>query len=67
MKWVSAASSDTGRGATDDAMLVEAIGHAVSVYEAGAPNLKVTTLDDLVIAEALLAKRLAERLAGSRQ
>ena len=54
-------------GASDDAMLVEAIGHAVYVYEADTPNLKITTPHDLVVAEALLAKLLLERLAGSRQ
>lgn len=53
--------------ATDDAMLVEAIGQAVYVYESETPNLKVTTPDDLVVAESLLAKLLSERLAGSRQ
>jgi 2-C-methyl-D-erythritol 4-phosphate cytidylyltransferase len=53
--------------ATDDAMLVEAIGQPVFVYESDTPNIKVTTPDDLVIAETLLAKLLSERLAGSRQ
>ena len=53
--------------ATDDAMLVEAIGHTVHVYESGTPNPKVTTPSDLVVAEALLAKRMSQRLAGSRQ
>jgi 2-C-methyl-D-erythritol 4-phosphate cytidylyltransferase len=53
--------------ATDDAMLVEAIGQPVYVYESDTPNLKVTTPDDLVVAESLLATLLSERLAGSRQ
>ena len=44
--------------ATDDAALVEAIGHEVRVYEGAASNLKVTTPEDLIIAEALLRERL---------
>ena len=45
--------------ATDDAALVEALGHAVSVYEGAAWNVKVTSPEDLVVAEALLRERLA--------
>lgn len=39
---------------SDDAMLVEALGEAVALYKGSARNLKVTTLEDLAIAEALL-------------
>lgn len=39
---------------SDDAMLVEALGEAVALYEGSARNLKVTTIEDLAIAEALL-------------
>ena len=35
-------------------MLVEALGEAVALYKGSARNLKVTTLEDLAIAEALL-------------
>lgn len=42
---------------TDDAALVEAIGHPVQAYEGAAWNLKITTPDDLIIAEALLRER----------
>ncbi len=45
--------------ATDDAALVEAMGHAVRVYAGDYANLKVTSPEDLVIAEALLRERLA--------
>jgi 2-C-methyl-D-erythritol 4-phosphate cytidylyltransferase len=45
--------------ATDDAALVEATGHAVSVYEGDASNFKITTREDLIIAEALLRERFA--------
>ena len=44
---------------TDDAMLVEATGHEVRIYEGLASNLKVTTAEDLIIAEALLRERLS--------
>ena len=40
--------------ATDDAALVEALGVEVRLYEGSPRNLKVTTPDDLAIAEALL-------------
>jgi len=43
--------------ATDDASLVEALGGTVALVEAPRENLKVTTLDDLRVAEALLAAR----------
>jgi 2-C-methyl-D-erythritol 4-phosphate cytidylyltransferase len=41
--------------ATDDAALVEAAGGSVTVIEAPASNIKVTTADDLAFAELLLA------------
>lgn len=40
--------------ATDDAALVERLGHRVKVYRGSDVNIKVTTPDDLVIAEAFL-------------
>lgn len=46
------------RPATDDAALVERLGHRVQVYPGSPRNLKVTTPEDLALAEALL--RLAE-------
>ncbi len=45
--------------ATDDAALVEATGHAVRVYDGGAWNMKVTTPEDMIVAEALLRERFA--------
>ena len=45
--------------ATDDAALVEALGRDVHVYEGAASNVKITTPDDMIIAEALLRERLA--------
>lgn len=44
---------------TDDIALVEALGHSAVVYDVGAPNLKITVPDDLALAAALLAERLA--------
>ena len=40
--------------ATDDAALVERLNHRVKVYRGSDSNIKVTTPDDLVIAEAFL-------------
>jgi 2-C-methyl-D-erythritol 4-phosphate cytidylyltransferase len=45
--------------ATDEAMLVEAVGGTVLLHDAGAENLKVTTSADLRLAELLLAERAA--------
>jgi 2-C-methyl-D-erythritol 4-phosphate cytidylyltransferase len=43
--------------ATDDAWLIEQQGGVVRVVPAGEPNFKVTTADDLRLAELLLADR----------
>jgi 2-C-methyl-D-erythritol 4-phosphate cytidylyltransferase len=43
--------------ATDDAWLIEQQGGVVRVIPAGEPNFKVTTTDDLRLAELLLADR----------
>jgi len=39
---------------TDDAAMVESLGHAVHLYEGSYENLKVTTASDLVVAETFL-------------
>jgi 2-C-methyl-D-erythritol 4-phosphate cytidylyltransferase len=39
---------------TDDAQLVERLGHAVTVVPCPAMNLKITTRDDLKLAEQVL-------------
>jgi 2-C-methyl-D-erythritol 4-phosphate cytidylyltransferase len=46
-----------GLAATDDAYLFEWMGHPVRVIEGSGENIKVTTPEDLVIAEAILASR----------
>jgi len=45
---------------TDDAQLIEAIGHAVHVVHGSPSNLKITTRDDLELAEAVLASRISK-------
>jgi 2-C-methyl-D-erythritol 4-phosphate cytidylyltransferase len=42
---------------TDDGAVVEAMGHAVYVYPGAYDNLKVTTAEDVELAEAILKKR----------
>jgi 2-C-methyl-D-erythritol 4-phosphate cytidylyltransferase len=42
---------------TDDAMLVESLGHPVSIVEADYTNLKITRKSDVPIAEAILDSR----------
>ena len=39
---------------TDDAAMIESLGHSVKMYLGSYENIKVTTSDDLVIAEAFL-------------
>jgi 2-C-methyl-D-erythritol 4-phosphate cytidylyltransferase len=46
-------ASRTGQHATDDAALVEACGGRVRLVPDSSRNLKVTTADDLILAEAL--------------
>lgn len=43
-----------GKDVTDDAQLVEAAGHPVHVVEGAATNIKITTRQDLVLADAIL-------------
>ncbi len=50
------AHADPAPGATDDAYLAERLGYEVMVYEDSAENIKITTPQDLAIAEAILAR-----------
>jgi 2-C-methyl-D-erythritol 4-phosphate cytidylyltransferase len=52
-----AAGDEALAGATDDASLVEAVGGLVRVVPAPRGNLKVTTPDDLLVADLLLRHR----------
>ena len=47
----------SGASVTDDASAVEAIGEPVKIYESNQPNLKITTVDDLQMAAAVVLKR----------
>ncbi len=42
---------------TDDASMVESLGHKVKVFKGSYTNIKVTTPEDLVIAEAIIKSR----------
>jgi 2-C-methyl-D-erythritol 4-phosphate cytidylyltransferase len=42
---------------TDDASVAERAGHAISLFEGSYENIKITTPEDLVVAEALLRSR----------
>jgi 2-C-methyl-D-erythritol 4-phosphate cytidylyltransferase/2-C-methyl-D-erythritol 2,4-cyclodiphosphate synthase len=52
----------TGGDATDEALLAERAGHVVQVVEGDPRNMKVTTSDDLAMAEALVSSRAALRI-----
>jgi 2-C-methyl-D-erythritol 4-phosphate cytidylyltransferase len=51
-----------GLAATDDAFLIEWMGHPVRVVEGSGENIKVTRPEDLVIGEAILASRVGRTL-----
>ncbi len=53
----SAYAKHRGRAATDDAQLVERIGHRVALVHGSADNLKITLPEDLALAEAILARQ----------
>lgn len=42
---------------TDDASVAERAGHTISLFEGSYENIKITTAEDLIIAEALLKSR----------
>ena len=46
-----------GFEATDDNSLVEYIGCPIRLVECGATNIKITTKDDLAVAEAIINDR----------
>jgi 2-C-methyl-D-erythritol 4-phosphate cytidylyltransferase len=53
-----------GKDITDDAQLVEAAGHPVSVVEGSTQNIKITTKADLILAEAILKARPKPKPTG---
>lgn len=56
------AAEQSGKQGTDDAMLVEWLGHPVSVMMGSYENIKITTPEDLWFAEEILRKRGGEGL-----
>jgi 2-C-methyl-D-erythritol 4-phosphate cytidylyltransferase len=48
-------------GVTDDASLVERLGHEVKVFCGSYENIKITTPEDLVFAEAILRSRASSQ------
>ncbi len=63
--WLVAAHEAAGKAlATDDAALVEAQGHRVRVTMGETSNFKITTPEDLSLAEAWLTARIAALDAG---
>jgi 2-C-methyl-D-erythritol 4-phosphate cytidylyltransferase len=48
-------------GLTDDASVAERAGHVISLFEGSYENIKITTPEDLIIAEALLNNRLRKQ------
>ena len=54
---ISEAYREMKADVTDDAALVEALGYKVRVYAGSYDNIKVTTPEDLGIAETILGKR----------
>jgi 2-C-methyl-D-erythritol 4-phosphate cytidylyltransferase len=55
--WLEQAHAGATAKATDDAALVEALGHRVSLSPGDALNFKITTAGDLALAEAWLSSR----------
>ncbi|MFS0557872.1 2-C-methyl-D-erythritol 4-phosphate cytidylyltransferase [Brevibacillus sp. 179-C9.3 HS] len=54
------AAEAAGKLGTDDAMLVEWLGHPVAVMQGSYENIKITTPDDLWFGEEILRKRKGE-------
>lgn len=51
----------TGERATDDAMLVERMGHAVRLTQGDVENIKLTTPEDMLLAEQVMIRRRAAK------
>lgn len=60
LRQIFAASDDALMRATDDASLVEELGGKVVLVEGDRTNIKLTTPEDLIFAEAILKSRLQE-------
>jgi 2-C-methyl-D-erythritol 4-phosphate cytidylyltransferase len=51
---------------TDDAGVAENAGHVVSLFEGSYENIKITTTEDLIVAEALLKGKKHKRSTISK-
>lgn len=60
IKEAAAAAYEAGFLGTDEAMLVERLGHPVKIVESNYENVKMTTPDDLVYGKAILESRRQE-------
>jgi len=54
---ISEAHRKARNNVTDDASMVESLGHKVKVFRGSYTNIKVTTPEDLIIAEAIIKSR----------
>jgi 2-C-methyl-D-erythritol 4-phosphate cytidylyltransferase len=54
---ISEAYAKVRNDVTDDASMVEAVGYKVKVFPGSTDNIKVTTPEDFIIAEAILTNR----------
>lgn len=57
MKEAATAAFEAGYLGTDEAMLVERLGHPVKIVESNYENVKMTTPDDLIYGRAILESR----------
>jgi 2-C-methyl-D-erythritol 4-phosphate cytidylyltransferase len=53
-----------GREITDDTQLIEAAGHTVHIVEGSSTNVKITTKNDLFLADAVLKSRPKPKASG---
>lgn len=60
IKEAATAASEAGFLGTDEAMLVERLGHPVKIIESNYENVKMTTPDDLIYGKAILESRRQE-------
>jgi 2-C-methyl-D-erythritol 4-phosphate cytidylyltransferase / 2-C-methyl-D-erythritol 2,4-cyclodiphosphate synthase len=59
-------AEEQGLFATDDAALVEALGETVQLTEGSYDNLKITTPEDMLMAEAVLNRREGKQFPSTR-
>lgn len=66
-EWIAAAYEQRGKlgkSITDDAQLVEALGHKVHVVEGSPSNIKITKHSDMFLAEAILKSQPKPKTSG---